>query len=410
MGYHVKIEELLEVQNQMISQLSEWGTQLETVYQALETIVVTPCIQGETGKSIQNYIQEVHIPVIGSLQQLLTEFQVRLSVYAEGYYGIDSSYEAEIPQEILEEQQQVLENGREDFENLREEINSVISSVSDIVSVVQPSGLALVLSYQLMESRVKTLNSDIGDYEETHQNDTQNMDSIDNLKDIQDMVYKKIIRQKKHSYFLKPVAAVGTICLVTGSIVLAKTLLAPGGKVEKAENLEKEHTLYESDTEEGKIVVDIQTELLDKAYLYQNDIPIAKHILEIQTDFYGNNQQIYVENGTMLILQDHGKGIFLEEDEKAKISVSQENMEKQPSHTFEIGYIENGKPFKLDTVAVEQYEVWVEGGDQKEYFPYFKNISSDRIILNYQIAKESGENEENKKSGSDVGSFGYDNK
>ena len=178
MGYHVKIEELLEVQNQMISQLSEWGTQLESVYQALETIVVTPCIQGETGKSIQNYIQEVHIPVIGSLQQLLTEFQVRLSVYAEGYYGIDSSYEAEIPQEILEEQQQVLENGREDFENLREEINSVISSVSDIVSVVQPSGLALVLSYQLMESRVKTLNSDIGDYEETHQNDTQNMDSM----------------------------------------------------------------------------------------------------------------------------------------------------------------------------------------------------------------------------------------
>ena len=178
MGYHVKIEELLEVQNQMISQLSEWGTQLESVYQALETIVVTPCIQGETGKSIQNYIQEVHIPVIGSLQQLLTEFQVRLSVYAEGYYGIDSSYEAEIPQEILEEQQQVLENGRADFENLREEINSVISNVSDIVSVVQPSGLSLVLSYQLMESRVKTLNSDIGDYEETHQNDTQNMDSM----------------------------------------------------------------------------------------------------------------------------------------------------------------------------------------------------------------------------------------
>ena len=178
MGYHVKIEELLEVQNQMISQLSEWGTQLESVYQALETIVVTPCIQGETGKSIQNYIQEVHIPVIGSLQQLLTEFQVRLSVYAEGYYGIDSSYEAEIPQEILEEQQKALENGREDFENLREEINSIISNVSDIVSVVQPSGLSLVLSYQLMESRVKTLNSDIGDYEETHQNDTQNMDSM----------------------------------------------------------------------------------------------------------------------------------------------------------------------------------------------------------------------------------------
>ena len=29
-----------------------------------------------------------------------------------------------------------------------------------------------------MESRVKALNSDIADYEQTHQNDTQNMDSM----------------------------------------------------------------------------------------------------------------------------------------------------------------------------------------------------------------------------------------
>ena len=101
---------------------------------------------------------------------------------------------------------------------------------------------------------------------------TKERTDIDNLTDIQDMVYKKIIRRKKQSYFLKSVAAVGTICLVTGSIVLAKTLLEPGGKVEKIENLVEEHTLYESDTEEEKIVIDIQTELLNKDCLYQNGI------------------------------------------------------------------------------------------------------------------------------------------
>ena len=31
---------------------------------------------------------------------------------------------------------------------------------------------------------------------------TKEKADIDNLKDIQDMVYKKIIRQKKHSYFV----------------------------------------------------------------------------------------------------------------------------------------------------------------------------------------------------------------
>ena len=34
---------------------------------------------------------------------------------------------------------------------------------------------------------------------------TKEKADIDNLKDIQDMVYKKIIRQKKHSYFFKSV-------------------------------------------------------------------------------------------------------------------------------------------------------------------------------------------------------------
>ncbi|WP_195368822.1 hypothetical protein [Coprococcus comes] len=216
---------------------------------------------------------------------------------------------------------------------------------------------------------------------------TKERTDIDNLIDIQDVVYKKIIRRKKYSYFFKSVAAVGTICLVTGSIVLAKNLLAPGGKVEKIENLEEEHTLYETDAEEERIEVDVQTELLNKEYLYQNGIPIAKHILEVQADFYETDQQIYIENGMMLILQNQGKGIFLEDDEKVRISVRQESMKTQSGHTFEIGYIENGKPLKLDTVEAEQYEVWLEGG-QKEYFPYFKNISSDRIILNYHIVKE----------------------
>ena len=41
-----------------------------------------------------------------------------------------------------------------------------------------------------MESRVKTLNSDIGDYEETYQNGTQNMDSIRSI----------LIARQNHSY------------------------------------------------------------------------------------------------------------------------------------------------------------------------------------------------------------------
>ena len=67
------------------------------------------------------------------------------------------------------------------------------------------------------------------------------------------------------------------------------------GDDEETENLEEEHTLYETDAEEERIEVDVQTELLNKEYLYQNGIPIAKHILEVQADFYETDQQIYIE-------------------------------------------------------------------------------------------------------------------
>mgnify|MGYP005952298299 CR=1 FL=1 len=84
---------------------------------------------------------------------------------------------------------------------------------------------------------------------------TKEEEDIGNLTDIKDKVYKKIIRRKKYSYFLKAVTAAGSICLVTGGIVLAKTILSPGGKVEKTESLEKEHTFYEKDTEKGNIEI-----------------------------------------------------------------------------------------------------------------------------------------------------------
>lgn len=59
---------------------------------------------------------------------------------------------------------------------------------------------------------------------------TKERTDIDNLTDIQDMVYKKIIRRKKQSYFLKSVAAVSIICLVTGSIVWRKRFWIQVGK------------------------------------------------------------------------------------------------------------------------------------------------------------------------------------
>lgn len=178
MGYYVKIEELLEMQNNLQVQMETWTEQLEQVETTLNVLSGTTAIQGKTGDSVRSYVSEVHLPLVTALLQMISEFRVRFSLYADGYYDIDGSNKAEIFQENLENQQTLLLQEKDTLQHITENINQALWSVNDIVSIPCPDHSVVTGGFQTLVDVLKTLNERIGEYENTHQRDGEDVDQL----------------------------------------------------------------------------------------------------------------------------------------------------------------------------------------------------------------------------------------
>lgn len=119
--------------------------------------------------------------------------------------------------------------------------------------------------------------------------------------------------------------------------------------------------------------------------MYGNSI--AKHIVEVDADF--KEDELYIENGTMLILHNNRKGIKINKDKNRvhRLVLEQKNMNGDPG-TVEVGYLCDGRPYCVEISSSYVSEVTIKGEEGKAYYPYIKNASSDRIIIKI-ISKES---------------------
>lgn len=135
----------------------------------------------------------------------------------------------------------------------------------------------------------------------------------------------------------------------------------------------------------------IKSDFIEDKFLYDSyGNPIAKHIIEVDTDFKEDKEdELYIENGTMLILHNNRKGIKINKDKNRvlRLTLEQKNTNDEPG-TVEVGNLCNGRPYCVEINSSYVSEVTIKGEEEKAYYPYIKNSSSDRIIIKI-ILKES---------------------
>ena len=168
MGYHVKYEELQSVQQNILNQIDNWYNQLEEVAKKLVDVAEMDHIKGATGKSIKNYIYEVHIPIIQMFTQLLAEYETKFLIYANEYYEIDSSTSAEIAQDELEDQMERLNEKKGVFNESDESLRKTLEGISDIISLRAPSTYGVRSNYTGLYNKAENLRDKIGEHEENH--------------------------------------------------------------------------------------------------------------------------------------------------------------------------------------------------------------------------------------------------
>jgi hypothetical protein len=190
--------------------------------------------------------------------------------------------------------------------------------------------------------------------------------------------FKKERRWKR--YIVVSLAA-GALCGCVG----AKVLLSPGGWLADNQGIfEKEIGLIEgefgNDTQNA-----VESDLIDEQYLYIEGNVIAKYVIELDTEF--DEDELYVENGTMLIFHDNGEGVEIINNTELKLRIEQQNVNGNPG-TVEVGYIANGKPHCIQRITEYKTAVKIEGKEGEVYYPYLKNISSDRLIIKIKYERE----------------------
>lgn len=197
------------------------------------------------------------------------------------------------------------------------------------------------------------------------------------------LVFERLEIKKKRGK--KRCIAIFVFACALGGCVGAGIILGPGGRVTDQSVFQSEAGFIEEESsEEGQ--TSIKTDLIDDQYLYdEQGNQIAKHILEIDTNY--QEDKLYLDNGTMLILNNKDGGTKINENNDITMLIEQENTNGDPG-TVEIGYLLDGKPYCIENNNNYETAVTIKGKEGKIYYPYLKNISSDRVIIDIKYERE----------------------
>lgn len=132
-------------------------------------------------------------------------------------------------------------------------------------------------------------------------------------------------------------------------------------------------------------IVDFQTDLISAKNLYEENIPIAKYIVEIPVDIEGKLPESYLDNGAMIIFsQSNNDGWNVTENTILHFEFMQGQIGETvltQSGILEAGYILNGELRELQMSSQNFYSVDFCSECEGTYYFYLKNCSSDRIII-----------------------------
>jgi len=187
MSYDVRMEDLNAVKNMIDSQMKDWLKEYEDLKTKLHVLENTKTIEGATGDSIRLHVQEVQIPLIQSIIQLLDRFQAYFDIYAGKYQELETDDTGIIKQNLLEMLgEEILTEKNTIFEEIREEVDSVVASASQYMSAQSPYYGNISDQMKNMFLYTSSLNAQIGQIE----NDTKasTAELFQTVQDIQNSI------------------------------------------------------------------------------------------------------------------------------------------------------------------------------------------------------------------------------
>lgn len=230
----------------------------------------------------------------------------------------------------------------------------------------------------------------------------ENLESNTVLDDskIKEKVFQKIHKPYSNKikwWKKKYIAVLAAVLSISGITVWAHEIFYGAGKIDENRDEIMEYQNSQVTGEDDLEAVPEQnletmTELINPENLYENDIPIAKYIIELPVDVGNKIPESYLDNGAMIIFTPiDADGWDMDGESTLKFEFHQARTEGvDESGTLEVGYICSGKLRKEMTIQSQDNNIDFHFSDKGVYAVYLKNLSSDRIIISGGVIEKEG--------------------
>lgn len=142
MGYDIRYEDMHCQQETYVQNLYTREGQLIDIRNALLNICNMTEMTGAMADSVRAYIQEVHLPLIEWMLDVIETYRTNLVLYTDYYCRLDSDRMARFGQDCMEDQQQKLMHEKEAFQETADNIQGILREVSGYMDIdgFDPSG------------------------------------------------------------------------------------------------------------------------------------------------------------------------------------------------------------------------------------------------------------------------------
>lgn len=170
MVYQIKYDDIMSVGAFTNSTSKAYSDQLEAISKSISPIISMNQLKGQAADSVKTYLAEVHGNILGSIGQIIQEYQVRFLLYKDGYFQeIDNDLHAQLDEKVFDELVSFFKSSKNAFELEQVNLESTIGTINDILAT-KISGQNVLQSYDDASKKVNDLRTKTGEYETKHKN------------------------------------------------------------------------------------------------------------------------------------------------------------------------------------------------------------------------------------------------
>ena len=169
MGYKVNFDSLDSLHKAVSAQSDNWAQELETIREKVQTLIDSSNMSGQAAENIKSYFENVHMTLIGLMNQLIAVHKSYSMMYIDDYQrNVDTDTHALLLEDEINHYHTTLSGNKSAIAEVDTSLRQTLSDISDIVTITCPDASNVTGEYDGVLTFLTELDEQIRGLEDQH--------------------------------------------------------------------------------------------------------------------------------------------------------------------------------------------------------------------------------------------------